>query len=757
LYDPHFRVSYTRGDTIIATVQAITEATLVTGLDASAGEVVTVTLTASRVVGLPLNPTIGQTIELIITQGGAGNFTLTWPGAIKTAWQPAGAVGAISSLKLRYYGVNWQQVAGQVAVSDAGVLVHPGAAVLGSVTVPPPGGPYTATALPGGADYIAAVRITGGKPWYDVTHPSLGGGADPTGVALSNAAFQAAYNAILAAGGGLLLARGQFKCSINFVLTSNQTWDGLSKDSTYTLANAANLPTGTAMLGIPNGVTRTAIRNLTFDGNRANQTSGGPIIDSGNSGVTPTSDITLTDLNLMRGYQDGCHLRGQRIRLTRVHGEDNGLYGITIDYGYSDPNNNTTGKVTSDVKISQCSGNKHNAVAAGRGMLIIGPGKVGWGTLVRDVTITDFHGEQNGQAGVAGGAAIGIVSTNIVGAETVPYNNPAGIADVNVKGFTSFGNADSTIWLAGVRGWSITDFAIDANFGGTGIVTLGPGIEVQACSNGTIGKGWVRQTGWPGIWIHSSDNATFQLPTQHITVSQVTLDSCGQGDFAAAKHEGLQILCDNNAWLTEDIIVDHCIIRNSQKQGATVSYCDRVTFDTCNILDNGASGGSGYGIEFDGRAGAVQPFRHRVLNCTIGDTRAGGARTQTHGLIDNSSFVAGIEVKNNDLRNNVTTPALLSDVTGANVYRGNLGLNPKGNMAGWPAFPATTVAYTNNTGYDIIAFCLNGAAALSYTVDATGLPGPIPANAAFSVRIPASSVFTPTYAAGAPTWTGYGE
>jgi hypothetical protein len=67
------------------------------------------------------------------------------------------------------------------------------------------------------------------------------------------------------------------------------------------------------------------------------------------------------------------------------------------------------------------------------------------------------------------------------------------------------------------------------------------------------------------------------------------------------------------------------------------------------------------------------------------------------------------------------------------------------------------VAFTNNKGFDIIAFCTNGAAALTFTVDGAGLGGNIAANVVFFVRIPAGSVFTPTYAAGAPTWNWYGE
>lgn len=136
--------------------QAVTEAVLVSGVDAALGEQISVTLTANRVVGLPLNPFTGQEIQLLVTQGGAGGFTLTWPAGIKTAWQPVQAVGAISALTLRYYGTNWQQVAGGVATDQNGnALVAGNMAVKGGLTI----GSYTSvlgdgvTATPAGVNY----------------------------------------------------------------------------------------------------------------------------------------------------------------------------------------------------------------------------------------------------------------------------------------------------------------------------------------------------------------------------------------------------------------------------------------------------------------------------------------------------------------------------------------------------------------------------------------------------------------------------
>jgi hypothetical protein len=49
--------------------------------DASKGNLFTVTLGASRTMGAPTNPVDGQQLTYVITQGGAGSFTVTWDAA----------------------------------------------------------------------------------------------------------------------------------------------------------------------------------------------------------------------------------------------------------------------------------------------------------------------------------------------------------------------------------------------------------------------------------------------------------------------------------------------------------------------------------------------------------------------------------------------------------------------------------------------------------------------------------------------------
>jgi hypothetical protein len=92
-------------------VQQPTEAVLVSGIDSSLGSVIKVTVTAARLVGAPLNPTPGQTIQFIFVQGGAGAFAITWNAIFKgKTWSDAGnAAAARSSVCWTFDGINWNQ------------------------------------------------------------------------------------------------------------------------------------------------------------------------------------------------------------------------------------------------------------------------------------------------------------------------------------------------------------------------------------------------------------------------------------------------------------------------------------------------------------------------------------------------------------------------------------------------------------------------------------------------------------------------
>lgn len=87
-----------------------TEAVLVSGVDAATGNSVKVTLTAARVVGAPLNPTIGQRVVFTFVQDAVGGWAVTWNAVFKVTWSNVGnAALARSSIAFIYDGTNWNQ------------------------------------------------------------------------------------------------------------------------------------------------------------------------------------------------------------------------------------------------------------------------------------------------------------------------------------------------------------------------------------------------------------------------------------------------------------------------------------------------------------------------------------------------------------------------------------------------------------------------------------------------------------------------
>jgi len=86
-------------------------------------------LTANITINQPSFATAGMHLNFIFKQDGTGGRTITWNAIFKTVWQPAPAANAISSIRFEYDGTNWQQLSGQIPVSELG-----NAAVQGSFT-----------------------------------------------------------------------------------------------------------------------------------------------------------------------------------------------------------------------------------------------------------------------------------------------------------------------------------------------------------------------------------------------------------------------------------------------------------------------------------------------------------------------------------------------------------------------------------------------------------------------------------------------
>jgi len=100
---------------IIAPALTVTETTLVSGVDASlVASIIKCTLTAARVVGVPLNPTSGQRLTFAFLQDGTGGWAVTWNAVFKVNWSnTSNTANKRSSITVAYDGTNWIDVAAQ--------------------------------------------------------------------------------------------------------------------------------------------------------------------------------------------------------------------------------------------------------------------------------------------------------------------------------------------------------------------------------------------------------------------------------------------------------------------------------------------------------------------------------------------------------------------------------------------------------------------------------------------------------------------
>lgn len=105
----------------------------------------------------------------------------------------------------------------------------------------------------------------------------------------------------------------------------------------------------------------------------------------------------------------------------------------------------------------------------------------------------------------------------------------------------------------------------------------------------------------------------------------------------------------------------------------------------------------------------------------------------------------------------ITTPVLNSGTL--NQIAKNPGYNPVGNVTP-PAFPATTVPVTNNSGLDLMVLVSAGTSAITavrvggvvmtnYTIPITSIGG--------AIRLPAGQTIAFTYAGGAPSWQWFAD
>lgn len=137
-------------------------------------------------------------------------------------------------------------------------------------------------------------------------------------------------------------------------------------------------------------------------------------------------------------------------------------------------------------------------------------------------------------------------------------------------------------------------------------------------------------------------------------------------------------------------------------------------------------------------------------NIVNGNNLINGGSTWTNYVVEN----ANVGAPGNVYVHNEIGALGVTVVNGTLRY--NRGYNPKTGVS-TPTFPNTTVAATNSTGVDVMAYITNGTSALTVQVDSDSALMIIPASQTGSVFIPNGSTFTPTYAAGTPTWKWKGQ
>ena len=160
-----------------------------------------------------------------------------------------------------------------------------------------------------------------------------------------------------------------------------------------------------------------------------------------------------------------------------------------------------------------------------------------------------------------------------------------------------------------------------------------------------------------------------------------------------------------------------CTAANNGASGyrVTTNPSNDIWFKSCIARSNGqTSGGSHFGFEFSGN----------VTNGGMSDCDAfddGGTQKQTYGL----EIGAGVTLTNfyilgGNFTGNKTGSMLNSGTLTSSTIKSALGINPLTVNA--PAFPLTTVTYTNNTSVDIYAYVTNGG---SNTVTITAVAGDV--------------------------------
>jgi hypothetical protein len=223
---------------------------------------------------------------------------------------------------------------------------------------------------------------------------------------------------------------------------------------------------------------------------------------------------------------------------------------------------------------------------------------------------------------------------------------------------------------------------------------------------------------------------------------------CVGNTIDTMSQQGMNIA--SGSFISSLAVISDNVIRNVQGMGITMGpNCAHYAVQG-NVIHNAGLNNSSNGcIQL---YGACTDFVVSDNVCYI--DQAG--LTSAYGIVYGSSGQARNSIYNNKISTIAGGVGYVFNGTPSttDVIRNNMGLNPFTLTA--PAFPATTVLYTNQTGYDTYAYIANGTSAM--TTQVNGNTGPaIAASTAGIVFIPAGGTFKATYGGGAPTWVFQGN
>ena len=384
----------------------------------------------------------------------------------------------------------------------------------------------------------------------------------------------------------------------------------------------------------------------------------------------------------------------------------------------------------------------HTAAAGGVVFLPPGTFKVSAAlTIYAGLTLT---GAGNGLSVIELAASAAV--TNIIGLTATQFNYSLTISDLQINGNSGasatatngiylFAPSDCIIQRVRIVGVSGNAITLDGSGTYLGTATKVLDSFVRTCG----GKGLSITQYATDTLVEGCDFGSCGGPAYYTAAIQVAL----VGSIGWGSDVGLS--CDTTAG---EIWISGCRFDQNLYYGIWV-LCPNVTISSTFAYDNSAGiSGTQPGILLDAGSGDVV-----ISGCrSVGGLNSGPQ--QSYGIQLNSGRTGPAIITGCDVSGNGTGGINPVAIVAGDQFRGNYGFNPFTVAA--PAFPGTTVTYTNSTGVDLYVYVTNGTAAMTTLVN--GNTGPsLAASATAAIFIPASGTFKPTYASGSPSWVFQGN